>query len=128
MAEGFARHIVGDEESLIESAGVRADGLNPIAVKVMEEAGVDITTQTSKKISSINLNIFDVIVTVCEHARETCPIVLHKKIIHKKIVDPVMIRGTEDEKLLMYKQVRNEIRGIIINLLNNYDSICQERN
>jgi len=128
MAEGFARHIVGDEESLIESAGVRADGLNPIAVKVMEEAGVDITTQTSKKISSINLNIFDILVTVCEHARETCPIVLHKKIIHKKIADPETIRGTEDDKLLMYRQVRNEIRGIIINLLNNYDSICQEQN
>ena len=128
MEEGFTRHTVGNEESLIESAGVRADGMNPIAVKVMEEVGVDITTQTSKKISSINLNLFDIIVTVCEHARETCPIVLHKKIIHKKIVDPETIGGTEDEKLLMYRQVRNEIRGIIINLLNNYDSICQERN
>ena len=123
MAEGFARHIVGDEESLIESAGVRAEGLNQIAVKIMEEVGIDITTQTSKKINSINLNIFDIIVTVCEHARETCQIVLHKK-----IVNPVTIGGTEDEKLLMYRQVRNEIRGIIINLLNNYDSICQERN
>jgi len=116
MAEGWARHLKG---TIIEpySAGVETHALNPIAVRVMTEAGVDISDHYSKLVTSIDTSNFDYVITVCGHAYETCPVFPGKsKIIHKGFDDPPVIAKnveTEKEKLDIYRRVRDEIAAYI---------------
>ena len=116
MAEGWARHLKGD---MIEpySAGVEAHGLNPLAVKVMAEAGIDISGHKSKHFSEIKDVGFDYVVTVCNHAHEICPLFPGKAhIIHVGFDDPpTLAEGatTEEERLAPYRRVRDEIRAFV---------------
>ena len=116
MAEGWARHLKGD---VIEphSAGIEAHGLNPLAVRVMAEAGVDISSQRSKRVDELLHIPFDRVVTVCGHAHEHCPIFPGKaKIVHVGFEDPPLLaKGakTEAEALAHYRRVRDEIRAFI---------------
>ncbi|MFH2001816.1 MAG: arsenate reductase ArsC [Planctomycetota bacterium] len=116
MAEGWARHFLGD---IIEaySAGIETHGLNPLAVKVMAEAGVDISEHRSKLLSELMEIHFDYVITVCGHAHETCPVFPRKaKVIHRGFDDPPKLAGkakTEDEALPFYRRVRDEIRAFV---------------
>ncbi len=116
MAEGWARHLHGD---VLEpySAGVRAHGLNPHAVRVMAEAGVDISGQTSKTVDALAGVAFDLVVTVCDHARETCPVLPGaKRMLHAGFDDPPRLAETaasEAEALDIYRRVRDEIRDFV---------------
>ena len=117
MAEGWARHLKGD---VIEpySAGIETHGLNPLAVKVMAEAGVDISGQRSKSVEAVKDVPFDYVVTVCGHANETCPMWLSSKakVIHVGFDDPPLLaKGakTEEEALAHYRRVRDEIRAYV---------------
>jgi arsenate reductase (thioredoxin) len=116
MAEGWARHLKG---GLIEpySAGIETHGLNPDAVRVMAEAGVDISGQRSKPAGELREVEFDYVVTVCDQAHESCPVFLGKvKIIHVGFDDPPRLSanaGTESERLAPYRRVRDEIRAFI---------------
>jgi arsenate reductase len=117
MAEGWARALKGD---VIEaySAGIETHGMNPNAVKVMAEAGVDITGQHSKKADELKDVPFDVVVTVCGHANETCPMWLGQKarVIHVGFDDPPKLAKaarTEEEALAIYRRVRDDIRRFI---------------
>jgi len=116
MAEGWARHMKGD---VIEaySAGVEKHGLNPRAVRVMAEAGVDISRQTSKTIDELPSLEFDYVITVCDHAHGVCPIFpSDAKVIHVGFDDPpAMSKGakTEEEALVHYRRVRDDIRAFI---------------
>jgi arsenate reductase len=116
MAEGWARQLLGDR---IEphSAGIEAHGMNPHAVNVMAEAGVDITGQSSKRVSSLADVPFDLVVTVCGHADENCPAFLGKsRIVHVGFDDPPKLAKfatTEEEALKHYRRVRDEIREFI---------------
>ena len=106
MAEGFLRK----NGYNVQSAGVESHGLNPLAVKVMSEIGVDISNQRSKKIDSLDLKMFDVLFTVCNDANESCPIIpTIKKRVHKSFVDPAKIRENEMNKLQIFREVRDEI-------------------
>ena len=114
MAEGWARALKGD---VIEaySAGIERHGLNPSAVKVMAEAGVDIGGQKSKMADELDAVDFDYVVTVCGHANETCPMWLRgkAKVVHVGFDDPpALARGarSEEEALGHYRRVRDEIR------------------
>jgi len=117
MAEGWARHLKGD---VIEahSAGIEACGLNPKAVQVMAEAGVDISHQESKNIMGLLDIPFDYVITVCGHADENCPIFPGKtKVVHHGFDDPprlALSARTEEEVLNIYRRVRDEIREYII--------------
>lgn len=120
MAEGWARALKGD---VIEaySAGIEAHGLNPCAVKVMAEAGVDITGQRSKKVDEMSDIPLDVIITVCGQADESCPAWLGEKarVNHVGFDDPPKLArtaATEDEALAHYRRVRDEIRDLIIHI------------
>jgi len=124
MAEGWARHLKGD---VIEaySAGIETHGLNPHAVKVMAEAGVDISGHTSKRVDEIKDVDLDVVVTVCGHANETCPAWLggKAKVVHVGFDDPPKIarelaaKGASEEKLLEgYRRVRDEIKAFVAGL------------
>ena len=116
MAEGWARSLKGD---VIEaySAGIEKHGMNSHAVKVMAEAGVDISKQYSKTTAEIGPVQFDYVVTVCGHAHENCPIFAGKaKKIHVGFEDPPKLtKGMPDgeEKLAVYRRVRDEIRKFV---------------
>jgi arsenate reductase len=117
MAEGWARALKSD---VIEaySAGIETHGMNPNAVKVMAEAGVDIAGQHSKKADELKDVPFDVVVTVCGHASETCPMWLGQKarVIHVGFDDPPKLAKsarTEEEALATYRRVRDEIRRFV---------------
>lgn len=116
MAEGWARHLKVDLIE-VESAGVEAHGLNPNAVRVMQEAGVDIASQKSKTWSDIKDKDFDYVVTVCGHANEVCPILPGAtRKIHRGFDDPPRLARearTEEEGLGHYRRVRDEIRAYI---------------
>lgn len=119
MAEGWARALKGD---VIEpySAGIEAHGLNPNAVKVMAEVGVDISGHKSKPLDALRNVPFDVVITVCDNAHESCPLFPGKtEVVHVGFDDPPRLaRGakTEEEALGHYRRVRDEIRDLVAQL------------
>lgn len=119
MAEGWLRHLKGD---LMEafSAGVSPSGVDSRAVRVMAEAGVDISRQKSKHIDELGAAEFDYVVTLCDGARESCPFFPAKtKKIHKGFDDPPRLAegaASEEEALAHYRRVRDEIRQFVENL------------
>src|SRR5438874_4451705 len=130
MAEGFARQLKGDQIDAY-SAGVEPHGMNPSAVKVMAEAGVDIATQYSKHVDDLKKIQFDYVVTVCDNANETCPIFPgHTKRLHVGFDDPPRLAKsakTKAEALEQYRRVRDEIRVFILTLPDALTTRKQER-
>ncbi|THB71171.1 MAG: arsenate reductase ArsC [Gammaproteobacteria bacterium] len=120
IAEGWARHLLGD---IIEaySAGIETHGMNPNAVKVMSEAGVDITGQKSQHIDEFKDLELDVVVTVCGHAHETCPYFpVNCKVVHIGFDDPPKMANelaaqgaSEEEQLNCYRTVRDQIKAAV---------------
>ena len=119
MAEGWARALKGDRIEAY-SAGIETHGLNPHAVKVMAEAGVDISQQRSKRVDKLKDVAFDYVVTVCDHAHESCPLFPGKtKVVHMGFDDPPRLARearTEEEALACYRRVRDEIRAFVESL------------
>ena len=119
MAEGWARRLKGD---VIEaySAGIETHGLNPHAVRVMAEAGVDISGYRSKHVDEIREIPFDYVVTVCDHAHESCPLFPGRtRAVHAGFDDPPRLAKqakSEEEALNCYRKVRDEIRRFIESL------------
>jgi arsenate reductase len=126
MAEGWARHLKGD---VIEaySAGIETHGLNPNAVKVMAEAGVDISGHRSKHVEELKDVEFDYVVTVCDNAHESCPLFSGRtKIVHVGFQDPPRMAKdvkTDEEKLNCYRRVRDEIRKFVERLPKVLESL-----
>jgi len=119
MAEGWARALLGD---LVEaySAGVETHGLDPLAVKVMKEAGIDISGQKSKHVDELENIRFDLVITVCDRAAESCPLFPGKtKVIHHGFDDPPRLAKscrTDAEALDCYRRVRDQIRAFMTEL------------
>lgn len=116
MAEGWARHFHGDTIEA-HSAGIEAHGMNPNAMQVMKEAGVDISGQSSKLASTLAADPLDLVVTVCGHADENCPAFLTKaKLVHVGFDDPPKLAkeaADEEAALDCYRRVRDEIRDFV---------------
>lgn len=113
IAEGWAKHLNSD---VIEaySAGIRPIGVNPKTIEVMTEAGVDISDHTSKHIDDLVGIDFDYVVTVCDNAREQCPVFPgHAKLIHKAFEDPYFASGSEEEIIAVFRKVRDQIRAFV---------------
>ncbi|MFA5424239.1 MAG: arsenate reductase ArsC [Phycisphaerae bacterium] len=113
MAEGWARHLKGD---VIEafSAGICPVGVNKMAVEVMAEAGIDISNQKSKHLDDLAGVDFDYVITLCDNAREHCPVFPGKaKMIHKSFADPTFVSGTREIVLGKFREVRDQIRDFI---------------
>ncbi len=115
MAEGFARYLKGD---FIEafSAGTKKHGLNPYAVRVMKEEGVDISHQISKTVDELLVREFDLVITVCGDAHENCPFFPGANVKHVGFEDPPRLtEGIQDEQqvLEVYRRVRDEIKSFI---------------
>jgi arsenate reductase len=123
MAEGWARHLKSD---VIEpySAGIETHGLNPLAVQVMAEAGVDISFQRSKHVDEVKDIAFDYVVTVCGHANEHCPMFPGKtRVIHVGFDDPpALAKGVVDERevLNIYRRVRDDVRQYVESLPESF--------
>lgn len=119
MAEGWARHLKNDAIDAY-SAGIETHGLNPNAVRVMAEAGVDISGHRSKNVAELKDVPFDYVVTVCGHAHETCPIFPGRaKIVHAGFDDPPKLAKeaqSEEEALAHYRRVRDEIKAYVMTL------------
>jgi len=125
MAEGWAKHLKGDTISAW-SAGIEKHGMNKRAIKVMAEAGVDISGHHSKLISELNEHDFDYVVTVCDHAHESCPLFPGQaKVIHKAFDDPPRLAAgaaDDEEALEQYRRVCDEIRDFVATLPESLDA------
>ncbi|MFO7956099.1 MAG: arsenate reductase ArsC [Candidatus Brocadiia bacterium] len=119
MAEGWARHLKPDTIEAF-SAGIAPHGLDPRAVQVMREAGVDISDQASKHVDELADREFDYVVTVCDHAHEHCPFFPGPtEVVHVGFEDPPRLAReaeTEEEALAHYRRVRDEIREFVESL------------
>jgi len=113
MAEGFIKALYSDKYKAY-SAGTTPSSVNPYAIRVMKEIGIDISNQRSKSINEFRGEIFDYVVTVCDNARETCPFFPGKKVIHRGFQDPASVEGREEEKIAIFRKVRDEIKHWII--------------
>lgn len=113
MAEGFLRHMAGDKFEVF-SAGVKPTQVNPLAIKVMAEVGVDISSHRSKSVMEFIRQKFDYVITVCDNAKQTCPVFPGKyEKIHWSLEDPAEATGTEEEKLVVFRKVRDQINDKI---------------
>jgi arsenate reductase len=115
MAEGWLRKLHGEKYKAL-SAGIEAQGLNPIAIRVMLEAGVDITSQSSNKLDEFDLDDVEYVISVCDHAHENCPILgNHTAKLHYGFDDPPKLAANlEGEAALApYRRVRDEVKMLI---------------
>jgi arsenate reductase len=109
MAEGYLRYAAGDHFEPI-SAGIEPKGLNRLGIEAMQEIGIDISQQKSKDVVSFLGQYIPYIVTVCDHARERCPIFPRTfKFLHWSFEDPAAAKASHEEKLAVSRRVRNEI-------------------
>ncbi len=110
MAEGWLRHLAGDRYE-VHSAGTEATFVRPLAIKAMAEVGIDISQQTSKTLNGYLREPWDFVITVCDQANEACPFFPGgKHRLHWSFPDPSTATGTDDEKLAVYRTVRDAIR------------------
>ncbi len=117
MAEGFARHF-GGEQIEAHSAGVEPSRLNPVAVAVMQEKGIDISGHHSKAFDWDLARQMDVVVTVCGHANESCPVLPPEvKRLHWPLEDPAAAKGTDTEIMATFRLVRDQVETRVVDLL-----------
>ncbi|GED32348.1 arsenate reductase (thioredoxin) [Brevibacillus centrosporus] len=111
IADGFLKAL-GSDKYEVKSAGLEAHGLNPRAVQVMREAGVDISSHTSDVIDPETLNRADYVITLCGHADEHCPVISNKNVVkwHWGFDDPAKATGTEEEIMASFRTVRDSIK------------------
>ena len=113
MAEGLLRHLAGDRFEA-HSAGTEATHVRPLALRAMTEIGMDISRQGSKTLERYLRESFDYVVTVCDDANEACPVFPGaKERLHWSFPDPSRATGTEEERLAVFRAVRDEIRARI---------------
>jgi len=127
MAEGLVRHFCGESWKPL-SAGTNPSGyVHPLAIRAMEELGIDISDQESKSVERYRDTDFDLVVTVCDDAAENCPLWLGKgRRIHIGFPDPAAASGSEEEQLDIFRQVRDGLRERILAYLDRFDAEGEE--
>ena len=111
IAEGYLRHFAGNKAEVF-SAGVETHGVNPRAIQVMKEDGIDISNHTSNHIDEYRNIDFDFVITVCDNARERCPFFpTNAKKFHRNFSDPAKATGTEEEIKVRFREVRQQIKN-----------------
>jgi arsenate reductase len=110
MAEGLLRHDAGDRFD-VESAGTKASFARPEAIAVMREVGIDISGHRSKNVDEFAGQQFDSVITVCDNARETCPVFFGAaQKLHRDFEDPAAVTGSEEQRLAAFRRVRDQLR------------------
>ena len=119
MAEGWTRRLDGDRVE-VQSAGIEAHGKNPRAIDIMQEAGIDISDQESTIVSEEMLQRADVVVTVCGHADEQCPMLpTGVKKVHWPLTDPAKATGSKQDIMNEFRSTRDEVEMRVRDLLNS---------
>jgi arsenate reductase (thioredoxin) len=114
IAEGLLRHLHGDQLE-VASAGTRPGTVRLEAIAVMAELGIDIGNHRSKHVDEFMHQPFDYVLTVCDNARDTCPVFpASVRAIHHSFDDPAALEGTEAERLALFRRVRDEIRQYLV--------------
>ncbi len=117
IAEGFLKEL-GGSRFIVTSAGTAPIGVNPLAIKAMAEAGIDISSHTSDAVSSDLLANIDLLITLCGDARENCPFVpvkVEKR--HWPLEDPARAEGSDEQKLQRFREIRDETKGYVEQLI-----------
>jgi arsenate reductase len=123
MAHGYLEHF-GKNSVEVYSAGVEVHGLNPFAVGIMSEDGIDISKNTSNPIDEYSNITFDYVITVCDNAKEACPFFpTQTKTIHHSFEDPSKASGTASELITKFRKVRDQIKGYSKSFIENLQSI-----
>ena len=113
MAEGLLRHDAGHRFD-VESAGTKASFVRPEAIAVMREVGIDITRQRSKHVDEFAGQQFEYVITVCDNARENCPLFFdNAEKLHHDFEDPAAVVGSDQERLAVFRRVRDELRAYL---------------
>ena len=121
MAEGLLRHDAGDRFD-VESAGTRPGMVRPEAIEAMKELGIDISGHRSKHVDEFAGQRFDYVITVCDHARESCPVFFGAaKRLHRSFDDPAAGSGSEEERLTLFRRVRDELRAYLADFARQAD-------
>ena len=121
MAEGLLRHDAGNGFE-VESAGTKPTFVRPEAIAVMKELGIDISGHRSKSAAEFDGQKFDYIITVCDSARETCPVFFGEaKRLHRGFDDPAALDAPEPERLALFRRVRDELRGYLAGFARQSD-------
>jgi arsenate reductase len=119
MAEGWLRHLASERFD-VHSAGTEVTGVRPLAVRAMGEAGIDISGHESKTLDRYLGQPWDYTVTVCDQAAESCPVFPGRaRRLHWSLPDPSKATGSEEERLAVYRHVRDRIRASVEDLLSN---------
>jgi arsenate reductase len=119
MAEGLLRHDAGDRFD-VESAGTKPSHVRHEAIAAMHELGIDISGHRSKSVDELNGQNFNYVLTVCDNAKESCPIFPGKTVtIHHSFEDPAALEGSEEERLSAFRGVRDQIRRYLQEFANN---------
>ena len=122
MAEGLMRHLAGDRFD-VASAGTEARNVHPLAVRVMAERGIDISRHNSKTLERLVDERWDCVVTVCDGAREACPVFPRiASRLHWSFIDPSGVPGSEDERLAVFRRVRDQIEDRIAAWLREHSA------
>lgn len=121
MAHGYLNHFTENSSVKVYSAGIETHGLNPDAVAIMSEDGVDISNHTSNHVDEYANVDFNYIITVCDHANENCPFIPSKNALrlHHNFFDPSKVEGTDEEKHAAFFKARNEIKTYFENFVKN---------
>ncbi len=113
MAEGLLRHDAGEQFD-VESAGTRPSVVRPEAIAVMHELDMDISRHRSKHVDEFEGQTFDTVITVCDSAREACPVFFGAaRRLHHSFDDPAALEGTPDQRLALFRRVRDELRAYL---------------
>jgi arsenate reductase len=117
MAEGFARHLLGQRYN-VYSAGTHPQRVNPLAIRAMSEVGIDISNQTSKSLASLSSLELDIVITVCDSAHQACPVFAGSgtRVLHRAFDDPPRLAAAarnDEEALPHYRRIRDEIREFV---------------
>jgi arsenate reductase len=113
MAEGLLRHDAGDRFD-VESAGTKPGIVRPEAIAVMKEVGIDITAHRSKHVEEFNGQHFDYVLTVCDNAKESCPVFFGTATrLHHNFNDPAVVEGPQEKRMAAFRNIRDEIRSYL---------------
>jgi arsenate reductase len=119
MAEGLLEHLGGHRFEVYSAGSEPAGYVHSLAVQVMREIGIDISDHTSKPLNQFLGQPFDYVITVCDRANEACPFMPgHYKRLHRDFFDPAKAEGTEQEKLAVFRQVRDEIKAWLVEIFD----------
>lgn len=113
MAEGLLNHLGGDRFE-VRSAGTKPSSIRPEAIAIMKEIGIDISGSRSKHVDEFAGESFDYVLTVCDNAKESCPLYSgHTNCIHQSFEDPAAVQGSEEERLAAFRRVRDAIKAYL---------------